>query len=528
MKCAKTARAGQCSKKPARSPGVSGTARRDRNALNAGGLDRYARAQPCDQGREPRTHGPGEESDESIVPRKAVKAAGGKGLYSKNATPAGKDAEIVATLITPEKIRDLQRALYLRAKKDPKFRAYALYDKVYRKDVLAHAYALVRANGGAPGSDGMTFEDIEQRGVEDLQNELHEQLKTKSYRPGPVRRVYIPKLNGGERPLGIPNIRDRVVQMAAKLLLEPLFEADFDHDSYGFRPKKDAHKALDAIHEALSQGMCWVLDADVTACFDSIPHERLMKTVAERVVDSSMLALVKMFLEAAVVDERDGGRPRKNAKGTPQGGVISPLLANIYLNLLDRNFKRRTARRELRGRLIRYADDFVVLAPVRPDRELAWVTSFLRKLGLELHPEKTRIVAAPREQFTFLGHTHFWRWGKLHLDIGKKSRQRIRDEIRRRTRHKNVSLEALIGELNAYIRGARQYFRRVLKNRLKRLDNFVDDQIARWSKRKHESDYPDWTLVYGSALRLRHGLEPWYRSPALRAALSRRGERTSR
>ena len=434
----------------------------------------------------------------------------------------------MATLVTPAKIRDLQRALYLRAKKDPKFRAYSLYDKVYRKDVLAHAYALVRANRGAPGPDGKTFEDIEERGIEDLHNELHEQLKTKTYRPGPVRRVYIPKLNGGERPLGIPNVRDRVVQMAVKLLLEPLFEADFDRDSYGFRPKMDAHRALDAIHNALSQGMCWVLDADVTACFDSIPHDRLMKTVAERVVDGSMLALVKMFLEAPVVDERDGDRPRKNAKGTPQGGVISPLLANIYLNLLDRNFKRRTVREELRGRLIRYADDFVVLTSVKPERELAWIASFMRKLGLDLHPEKTRIVAAPREHFTFLGHTHFWRWGKLHLDIGKKSRQRIREEIRRRTRDKNVSLEDLIGGLNVYIRGARQYFRRVLKKRLKTLDSFVDDQIARWSKRKHELEHPEWKLVHGNSLRLRQGLEPWYWSPALRAALSRRGERTSR
>ena len=170
----------------------------------------------------------------------------------------------------------------------------------------------------------------------------------------------------------------------------------------------------------------------------------------------------------------------------------------------------------------------MVLTPVKPERELAWTASFLRRLGLDLHPEKTRIVAAPREHFTFLGHTHFWRWGKLHLDIGTKSRQRIRDEIRRRTRHKNVSLEDLIGGLNVYIRGARQYFRRVLKERLKSLDTFVDDQIARWSKRKHELEHPEWNLVHGNALRLRYGLEPWYWSPALRAALSRRGERTSR
>ena len=247
----------------------------------------------------------------------------------------------MATLRTPEKLRELQRALYLRAKKEPSFRAYALYDKVYRQDVLAHAYALVKANGGAPGPDGETIEDIETRGSEALQEGLHDELKTKRYRPGPVRRVYIPKLGSGERPLGIPNVRDRVVQMAAKLVLEPLFEAGFDKDSFGFRPKRSAHQALDAIRDALEQGMCWIIDADVEAYFDTIPHDRLMKAVAERVVDSSMLALVKAFLEAPIVDERDGGRPKKNAQGTPQGGVVSPLLANIYLNLLDRNFRRR-------------------------------------------------------------------------------------------------------------------------------------------------------------------------------------------
>jgi RNA-directed DNA polymerase len=231
-----------------------------------------------------------------------------EGALLEDATPAGKELEIVATLRTPEKLRELQRALYLRAKKEPSFRAYALYDKVYRQDVLAHAYALVKANGGAPGPDGETIEDIETRGSEALQEGLHDELKTKRYRPGPVRRVYIPKLGGGERPLGIPNVRDRVVQMAAKLVLEPLFEADFDQDSYGFRPKRSAHQALDAIQDALEQGMCWIIDADVEAYFDTIPHDRLMKAVAERVVDSSMLALVKAFLEAPIVDERDGGR----------------------------------------------------------------------------------------------------------------------------------------------------------------------------------------------------------------------------
>lgn len=429
----------------------------------------------------------------------------------------------MATLRTPEKLRQLQRALYLRAKKESSFRAYALYDKVYRQDVLAHAFALCEANGGAPGPDGETFEDIEARGGEALLKELYDELKAKRYRPGPVRRVYIPKLSGGERPLGIPNIRDRVVQMAAKLVLEPIFEADFDRDSFGFRPKRSAHQALDAIRGALEQGMCWVIDADVTAYFDTIPHDRLMKAVAERVVDGSMLALVKAFLEALIVDERDGGRPRRNAQGTPQGGVISPLLANVYLNLLDRNYRRRVEAGRLEGRLIRYADDLVVLTRRRPDRELAWVKQLMSRLGLTLHAEKTRVVDARSGQFTFLGHTHFWRRGKLYLDIGKKARKRIRDELRVKTRRTGLSLEQQIHELNLYIRGARQYFRRVLRKRLSGLDHFVGGLVARWWRRKHTLRRPAWSLVQGGALHRQHGLELWNLPPALRPADSRRG-----
>ncbi len=269
------------------------------------------------------------------------------------------------TLETPSKIRELQRALYRRAKKEPKFRFYALYDKVYRPDILAHAYALARANRGAPGPDGETFEEIEQSGKTALLDELHNALKNKTYRPGPVRRVNIPKPDGGERPLGIPNIRDRIVQGAAKLILEPIFEADYDDASFGFRPRRGAHQALDAIGEAFDEGMCWVIDADITAYFDTIPHDHLMKAVAERVVDGPMLALIKMFLEAPIVAS-DDSRPRRNRKGTPQGGVISPLLANLYLHLLDRNFRKYVAVDALDGRLVRYADD---CAPRRRGRE---------------------------------------------------------------------------------------------------------------------------------------------------------------
>jgi RNA-directed DNA polymerase len=427
----------------------------------------------------------------------------------------------VAALETPARIRDLQRALYLRAKNDRHFRAYALYDKVYRRDILAHAYALAKANGGAPGPDGCSFAELEAVGREVLLAELREELETKTYRPGPVRRVYIPKLNGGERPLGIPNIRDRVVQTAVKLVLEPLFEADFAPDSYGFRPKRAAHDALEAIRAALDAGMYWVIDADVTAYFDTIPHDRLMKTVAERVVDGAMLALVKRFLEASIIDERDGGRPRRPRQGTPQGGVISPLLANVYLHLLDRNFCRRTQRGELQGRLVRYADDFVLLSPRRPDRALAWLQQLMTRLGLALHPDKTRLLDVRRDDFVFLGHTHRWRFHRLYLNISPKALGRIREELRQKTRRTWLSLDQMIADLNPYIRGARHYFRRVRRRTLYQLDGFVNQRLARWWARKHGARRPAWSLVSRDALRRDYGLERWYTPAALRPADSR-------
>jgi RNA-directed DNA polymerase len=427
----------------------------------------------------------------------------------------------VATLETPAPIRNLQRALYRRAKNEPHFRAYAIYDKVHRLDILAHAYARTRANAGAPGPDGVTFEEIDTTGRGLLLEELREELTTKTYRPGPVRRVYIPKLNGGERPLGIPNIRDRVVQTAVTLLLEPLFEADFDADSYGFRPKRAAHDALDAIHEALEAGMYWVIDADVTAYFDTIPHDRLMKTVAQRVVDRAMLALVKRFLEAPVIDDRDDGRPHRTRQGTPQGGVISPLLANVYLHLLDRNFRLRVQRGDLHGRLIRYADDFVLLSPHRPDRTLAWLEQLMARLGLTLHPEKTRVLDVRREAFAFLGHTHRWRFQRLYLDVTPKALGRIRNELRRKTRQTWLSLDDMIADLNPYIRGARHYFRRIRRRTLNHLDGFVNQRLARWWSRKHGHRRPAWSLVSRDALRHHHGLERWNLPAALRPADSR-------
>lgn len=416
-------------------------------------------------------------------------------------------------LATPEKVQKLRKALYERAKRERNLRFYSLYDKVYRKDVLAHAYALCRANKGAAGPDGVTFEDIETSGGPGpLLARLAEELKTKQYKPGPVRRVYIPKANGGERPLGIPDICDRVVAMAVKLVLEPIFEADFDADSYGFRPGRDAHQALAAIRESLAVGMTWVVDADVSKCFDSIPHDKLMRTVASRVVDGSMLALIKKFLVAPVIDERDGGRRTRPRAGTPQGGPASPLLANIYLHLLDRNFRGHVERGNLQGRLVRYCDDFVILCRHHPRVELAWVTRLLSRMGLTLHPDKTRVVHVDKEWVDFLGYRVRRRpSGRVALDISKKAMSRIRDVLRKTTRRTFLSQEELISELNPYIRGAGAYFRLAEPRTLWNLDRFVLARIARWARRKRVRRLPVWSLARGGPLYREHGLATWWR-----------------
>jgi group II intron reverse transcriptase/maturase len=269
--------------------------------------------------------------------------------------------------------------------------------------------------------------------------------------------------------------------------------------------------------------MCWIIDADIAACFDTIPHDRLMKVVAERVVDGAMLGLVKMFLEAPIVEQHDDGAPRRNRRGTPQGGVISPLLANIYLNLLDRNFRRRKKLGVMQGGLIRYADDFVVIAAGRPEATLRWIESFMQRMGLTLNADKTQVrQLIGKESFDFLGYHHrVWR-GRVILDIGKKAKRRISDELRRMTRRTGLTLQALIAELNAYIRGARNYFRRVRRRTLGKLDRFVEGRIARWWSRKHSQPRPAWSLVQNGALWRQHGLERWNLPRHLRPADSRR------
>ncbi len=377
------------------------------------------------------------------------------------------------SLTTPDVIRTLQRKLYTKAKQEPAYRFYALYDKVWRADILMFAYRLVRANKGSPGVDGMNFEDIEQKtGIETFLSELAQDLKNKTYQPSPVRRVMIPKADGSERPLGIPTIRDRVAQMAVKLVIEPIFEADFCPNSYGFRPKKSAHDAVDEIADALHQGYTQVIDADLSKYFDSIPHAKLLAVVAERIVDSAILHIIKLWLKAPVIGEdKDGikknvGGGKASSKGTPQGGVISPLLSNCYLHLLDRIWERHQLRWKLKARIVRYADDFVVLCAGKVDAPLNTVRQVLDRLDLTLNETKTRIVDARQESFNFLGFairvSKSWMSGKSypHVCPAPKSFVKIKDRITQLTERERtpIPLEDIVGSMNASLRGWTNYF----------------------------------------------------------------------
>jgi len=372
-----------------------------------------------------------------------------------------------------EKIRELQRKLYQKAKLEPKYRFYSLYDKVYRSDILSHAYQKVKANRGAPGVDGVSFGELEAdegKGAKAMLAELERELKEKKYRPQAVRRVMIPKPNGDLRPLGIPTIRDRVAQMAVKIVIEPIFEADFQDHSYGYRPKRRAHDAMGDITHHLIRGYTEVIDADLSKYFDSIPHDKLMRVVAERIVDREILHLMKSWLKAPVVEDRDGksktGGGKRSTRGTPQGGVISPLLSNLYLNLLDRIWVRKEHQKRYGARLIRYADDLVILCRKGTDGAFGELRRILERLNLDLNEKKTRVLDANREGFKFLGFriqkVVSGRTGKRYplVRVSGEAMGRIREKVRKLTSRERtiLPLEQVMEKLNETIEGWSNYF----------------------------------------------------------------------
>ena len=401
-------------------------------------------------------------------------------------------------LETPEKIRELQRKLYQKAKQEKGFRFYLLYDKVYRRDILSHAYRRVRSNQGAPGVDGETFEEIEKRegGAERYLEGVAEELRSKRYQPMSVRRGYIPRSDGGRRPLGIPTVKDRVVQMAVKMVIEPIFEADFEENSYGFRPKRDAHQAMDDLSLQLRKGKTQVIDADISKYFDTISHDKLLALVAERIVDKNILRLFKMWLKAPVVEEGEDGKKRYGGsdKGTPQGGVISPLLANIYLHVLDRTWKEEEIQERYGARLIRYADDFVVLCSGPTEKILRGIKIVLAGLRLRLNEEKTREVDAREGSFNFLGFTvqavKNPKTGKIFPLIrpSKKAMEKVKGEIRALTCRRSLALptDVVIEKLNEVVRGWVGYFYyRNCSRDLSRIKGFLDERVRIYLRRKH-------------------------------------------
>lgn len=366
------------------------------------------------------------------------------------------------------KVRQLQRKLYLAAKENSKRRFHALYDKVYRKDILGEAWKRVKANGGAGGIDGISIEAVETYGVEKLLGEIQQKLIEGQYHPQPVRRVYIPKTDGSKRPLGIPTIKDRIVQMAVKISIEPIFEADFKDNSYGFRPKRNAHQALEVVRKACNNKGWWVVDADIKGYFDAINHEKLMKLVEMRLNDRRILKLLRQWLQAGVMND---GKYQESEKGSPQGGVVSPLLANIYLHYFDTMWEKHGSHL---GKLVRYADDLVIICKTKKDAEhaLKLITNIMERLELTLHPEKTKLVSMwdGKGGFDFLGMHHRrlsaetgkgQGYSTTHQFPSKKAMKKMREAVKGVLASRStlvLDAKTLIQKLNPKIRGWRNYY----------------------------------------------------------------------
>jgi RNA-directed DNA polymerase len=377
------------------------------------------------------------------------------------------------SLQPPESVRKLQEALHTKAKGAPSYRFYALYDKMYRRDVLIHAYERCRANRGAAGVDGQTFEDIEASGLETWLDELTEELRQKTYRPQAVRRVWIPKADGKQRPLGIPTVKDRVVQMAVVLVIEPIFEADLQPEQYAYRAERSALDAVQQVRQLLWSGHTEVVDADLSGYFDSIPHAELLRSLARRISDGRLLALLARWLEMPVEETDDKGnkqrttRNKDEGRGTPQGAPLSPLLANLYMRRFILAWKQFGYAKHFQAAIVNYADDFVILCRRQAAQAMQAMREIMQKLKLTVNETKTRQCRVPDETFNFLGYTigrcYMRRTGQAYISCwpSVKKVKGLRATLSAMTRRSStgLSVEEMVGKLNETIRGWTNYFR---------------------------------------------------------------------
>ena len=405
------------------------------------------------------------------------------------------------SLRTPYKVGKLQKTLHAKAKESPQLRFYALYDKIYRADILRFAYRIQKKNDGDPGVDEQTFEDIESEGPEEWLSELAEELKDKEYRPKAVRRVWIEKDSGGQRPLGIPTIRDRVVQTAAVLVLQPIFEADLHPQQHGYRPDHSAQEAVQEVHRLVTRGYTDVVDADLSGYFDTIPHEELMKSVARRVSDGAVLSLIKMWLEMPVEETDDDGnthlstKARDERKGTPQGASISPLLANIYMRRFMVAWEVLGVGDRLKARIVNYADDFVICCKGTAEEAMSAMRTLMERLKLTVNEKKTCRRKLPEESITFLGYRigrcYSPKTGGSYIGMSpeKKKVQGLCREISEQTAKEQLlrATGEIVGKLNAKLRGWANYFSLgTVSKAYRAIEAHTRDRLRQWLTRKHK------------------------------------------